>query len=179
MGDRFPDGQQWRLSPDAGDACPLLPDGPVFGFTYTDGSVEMRELDGHRLVYEDGRTRELTPEPYRLSVDAPRIAVLIDERTVSAGEITAMAFKGLANARFFGTLTAGLTTGNASTTLLDGSRLALAIAVDLDRDGVVYEAGLEPDEVVEIDPDTYLRDEDPVIQAALAYVRGNEEPSAP
>jgi C-terminal processing protease CtpA/Prc len=150
---------------------PLLPDGPVFGFQDVHGSIDMVDLRGQTLVHDADRERSLLPEPYATTIQSPGIAVLTDATTGSAAEITAMAFKGLPTARFFGDDSAGLTTGNVVLPLFDGSLLALAVAYEVDRTGTVYEAGMQPDEYVESFAQSYLLDEDPVILAAISWLQ--------
>jgi len=158
--------------PMLGTLAPLLPDGPVFGFQDVNGTQTMVSLEGQRMIQGDGQSYELVPNPYTLSIQSPPIAVLIDSSTASAAEVTALAFKGLPNARFFGWNSAGATTGNIAFSLFDGSLLALATAVEIDRTRKVYRegVGIPVDDYVSLTPETYLLDEDPVIQAALSWL---------
>lgn len=158
--------------PMLGTLAPLLPDGPVFGFQDVNGAQTMLSLKGQRLVMNDGQSYALVPDPYTLSTQSPPIAILIDPSTVSAAEITALAFKGLPNARFFGWNSAGATTGNIAFSLFDGSLLALATSVEIDRTRKVYREGIgiSVDDYVSLTPEAYLLDEDPVIQSALSWL---------
>lgn len=74
------------------------------------------------------------------------IVVLTGPRTSSAGEILALAFRGMNNVRFMGEATAGLTTGNAPYTMMDGSMLILSVCREADRKGVIAEGKLQPDD---------------------------------
>jgi len=77
-------------------------------------------------------------EPYYLLNPLPKIAVLSNRRIASSGEITLIAFKKVNNVRIFGTGTCGLSTGNASFTLSDGSYLNLTTVIITDREQVKY-----------------------------------------
>lgn len=75
-----------------------------------------------------------------------RVAVLLDDRTASAGEAVAVAFHGRAGARSFGSATAGQSSANAAFPLPDGSRLALTVALNLDRHGELLSPRVQPDQ---------------------------------
>lgn len=77
------------------------------------------------------------------------VAVLIDRRTVSAGEDTAIAFKGRDKTRFFGENSGGYVTGNATHPLPSGAMLAISSVFLGDRNRVRYDDMVRPDEVTE------------------------------
>ena len=79
-------------------------------------------------------------------MEKKNIVILTGPRTSSAGEILALAFRGMNNVRFMGEETAGLTTGNAPYTMLDGSMLILSVCREADRKGVIVEGKLQPDD---------------------------------
>jgi C-terminal processing protease CtpA/Prc len=149
---------------------PLLPDGVLFGFKDRHAVVELTTLHDQTLQLGEGQVLDLLPDSYTLQSSSAKIAILIDPTTSSAGELTAIMFKGLPNARFFGDDSNGLTTANLSLNLFDGSSLVLARSFEVDREGTVYEAGLQPDEYIAKNEQTYLLDEDPVIQAAVSWI---------
>jgi C-terminal processing protease CtpA/Prc len=74
------------------------------------------------------------------------VAVLIDRQTASAGEFTAMAFKGRPNTRTFGENSAGFLTINAPAALPDGARLIISSGWATDRLGRSYREVIAPDE---------------------------------
>ncbi|MBO9633593.1 MAG: hypothetical protein J7578_10795 [Chitinophagaceae bacterium] len=76
------------------------------------------------------------------------IVVLTGTNTSSAGEILALAFRGMNNVRFMGEPTAGLTTGNATYTMIDGSVLVLSVCREADRKGNLLEGKLQPDDKI-------------------------------
>jgi hypothetical protein len=99
------------------------------------------------------------------------VALLIGERTASAGESIAVAFRGRAHTRIFGQPTAGLSTVNQGFALSDGSMAMLTVAVLADRNGNVYGSRIEPDE--RVGPAGYfdLRLEDqPVVKRAAEWL---------
>lgn len=75
------------------------------------------------------------------------VAVLIDEGTASSGEATALAFKGLGDARFFGRASAGYASANIAFEMPDGALVMITTAEDRDRTGMVYgDSPVTPDE---------------------------------
>lgn len=78
-----------------------------------------------------------------------RVAVLFGPKTASSGEAVVIAFSGRPNSRSFGLATAGLSTANVSLGLPDGGALVLTTAIDIDRTGKAFPAGVVPDVVVE------------------------------
>ncbi|KAA9001378.1 hypothetical protein FJU30_09190 [Affinibrenneria salicis] len=106
------------------------------------------------------------------ALDHARVAVLVDERTASSGEAVAVAFHGRAGVRLFGRPTAGLSTGNASFPLCDGSLLLLTTSRFVDRKGTVFGKQIVPDLLVEAAADnagsTVARDAD--IDAAQTWL---------
>ena len=109
--------------------------------------------------------------PYRLRTPPGQIAVLIDGRTGSSGEFTALSFIGLPNVRSFGTHSAGYTTGNADYKLPDGAILFIAESVGEDRAGKKYPHGIAPDEEIKTPVKTPPTDTtDPTLDAAKAWL---------
>ncbi len=89
------------------------------------------------------------PAPYADAVaklDDARVAVLVDNRTVSSGEFTAMAFEGRPHTRLFGEPTGGYVTTNAPYSLPDGARLLVSEGWATDRIGRPYRTAIVPDE---------------------------------
>jgi len=77
------------------------------------------------------------------------IAVLTDGQAGSSGEIAAISFVGNARTKSFGQPTMGLTTGNGSFGLPDGSQMFIASTHMVDRNGKVYSRPVVPDVLVE------------------------------
>lgn len=103
--------------------------------------------------------------PYQLMNQRPKIAILIGTKTASSGEALALALSHQ-NSKSFGTITAGLTTGNYSHTLKDGAVLWLTESYFADRKGTAYGKEIIPD--VPIDP---LPNQDAALQSALEWLR--------
>ena len=70
-------------------------------------------------------------------IDCP-VAILTDEATASSGEAVLLCFRGLDNARVFGSPTAGYASANESIIFYDGSILALTVSCDIARTGEVF-----------------------------------------
>jgi carboxyl-terminal processing protease len=144
-----------------GNMWPMLTSlAPLLG-TGTPGSFRGR----------DGQLRPwvVTGDDTGLSlVDAP-VAVLLGERTNSAGEAVAVAFHGRPRTRMFGQKTAGRSTSNANYPLPDGSQLLLTTAVTVSRNGTAFGGAIEPDEAV---PPAEARGRDPALDAAIVWLDG-------
>ena len=66
------------------------------------------------------------------------VAILTDEATASSGEAVLLSFRGLDNARVFGSPTAGYAAANQSIIFYNGSILALTVSCDIARTGEVF-----------------------------------------
>jgi hypothetical protein len=113
-----------------------------------------KDATGHTTdwFYRDGQAGEEDMPYVRVShpeflfdPDETPVAVLIGPQTASAGEATAISFRGRPNTRFFGKPSSGLTTGNEVFPLGDGALIVLTVAVELDRTGQEYGGKIAPD----------------------------------
>lgn len=91
------------------------------------------------------RTVAEVATPYRLAIPAPRVAVLTDIGVASSGEAIAIAFRGRANTRSFGTQTCGLSTAIQQFPLTCGGRVGVVTAVMADRTKKRYGGPVLPD----------------------------------
>ena len=96
------------------------------------------------------------------------IAVLTSARTGSSGEIATISFIGNARTKSFGQPTWGLTTGNGSFDLPDGSQMFIASTHMVDRNGKIYTGPVVPDMVIKTDPDDK---NDVVLDAAIKWLK--------
>jgi len=92
---------------------------------------------------------DLSSQTFELKNPDLPIAILIGPYTVSAGEMLALAFKGMPNAVTFGHETNGLTTSLSHFYLSDGSLIFITDSVFVDPTGQVYGGPVQPDIVVE------------------------------
>lgn len=100
------------------------------------------------------------------------IAVLINGVSASMSEILAAALQENGAAKVIGTRTAGAVAAGVPIPLADGSGLLVTVQVITSPSGrVLNEVGLEPDEVVELDPEQFRVGKDNQLEAALGYVR--------
>lgn len=126
--------------------APLLGEGTAGSFVDPTGHRTPWTLHGG--VWTAGTSTYPTQRNPLPTIDdgkAP-VAVLTDERTASAGEAVAVAFRGRPNTRSFGQPTAGVPTGNATYHLPDGAALAIMEALDADRTGTSYNGPIPPDQ---------------------------------
>jgi len=125
-------------------------------WNYKDGRYFFDDLTGWKLTH-----------PVKLKSQLP-IAVLTSAQTGSSGEITTISFIGNARTRSFGQPTWGLTTGNGSFDLPDGSQMFIASTHMVDRNGKIYEGPIVPDVVIEADKN---KNQDTVLDAAISWLR--------
>ncbi len=125
----------------------------IGAFRSADGLQWWRQGDGE--VRQDGtqglRSRQAV---YHLRAGSAPVAVLMGARTASSGEAVALAFRGQASSRSFGQPSAGFSTGNRPTKLVDGTTLLLTHNVMADRNGQGDGASLQPDQATASGPDT-------------------------
>lgn len=102
-----------------------------------------------------------------------RLAILIDEMSASTAEILAAGLQDLERARLFGRHTAGAALPSHIRDLPNGDRLQHAVANFLRTDGRSLENhGVEPDQVVIPTREQLSAGEDPVLEAAKAWILG-------
>lgn len=158
---------------------PILGDGTYLGWQRADGrQTWLTYVDGR--VSDDGQEiADYADQPgATLQRANPPVAVLTGPLTASAGEVATLAFVGRSEARLFGETTGGFTTGVEGYQLFDGTKLALATTAMTDRRGDTHLSGIEPDESVAIDWETYGTNDDPVLQAAIAWLEQQAVPGA-
>jgi beta-lactamase class D len=116
--------------------------------------------------YWDSEFRWELPQPVHLHKTRP-IAVLTSNQTGSSGEAVALSFVGNADTRSFGQPTWGLTTGNGSFALSDGSQVFLASTHMCDRNGRAYDGPIIPDVLCAEKPETHWDD---VLDTAQTWI---------
>jgi C-terminal processing protease CtpA/Prc len=105
-------------------------------------------------------------KPVTLKSKLP-IAVMISNKVGSSGEIVVISFIGNAKTKSFGQPTMGLTTGNGSFGLVDGSQIFIASTIMADRNDKQYTGSIKPD--VQID-NMLVDKKDLVINAAIDWI---------
>jgi C-terminal processing protease CtpA/Prc len=158
-------GNCWPMLTGVG---PLLGDGVCGYFVSGDARVPIVYHDGSAIQGRHIRCRVST-RGYRTVRAQKSIVVLTGHRTVSAGEIVALAFKGRAQTLLIGEPTAGLTTANATYSLSDRSMLVLTICQEADGSGHVCDGSIVPDKLVSASP---AAGDDPAKEAAVSWLRG-------
>ena len=121
-------GNMWPMIAGVG---PLLGEGPLGYFIGPTGASTLWEYRNGASISGFAVTRVTTP--YRVRREQPRVAVLSDNGIASSGEATLIAFRLRPNTRSFGEATCGLSTANATYTLIDGGTLTLTTSVMADR----------------------------------------------
>lgn len=85
------------------------------------------------------------------------IAVLIDNRTASSGEATAISLQARPVTRFFGTPSCGVSTGNVARTMRNGDLFVITQSIMADRNGRAFGDQIVPDEVISVEADLFAR----------------------
>jgi carboxyl-terminal processing protease len=115
----------------------------------------------------------VSPANMPSKTDVPT-AVLIGPDSFWSGEAIALAVRARANTRTFGESTSGSTAMWNNFKLSDGALLWLKIAtmVDPNPDAAAPNGKpINPDQVVQINPTLYDNPEDPVLKAALEWLK--------
>jgi C-terminal processing protease CtpA/Prc len=146
---------------------PLLGDG-VYGYFVASGErIPIAYHDGLACQGRHVICRVSEDHGYHTHAAHNSIVVLTGSRTVSAGEIVALAFKGREQTCLIGQPTAGLTTANATYSLSDRSMLVLTVCQEADFNGHICDGRIQPDHVVPAGDE----DADPARSAALAWLK--------
>jgi carboxyl-terminal processing protease len=158
-----------------GNMAPMIAGlGPLFS-TEKLGALVNVEGKHNAWYYKNGRyswdddAGWAVPDPAILSTRLP-VAVLTSSQTGSSGEAVVLSFKANERTKSFGQPTWGLTTGNGSFELKDGSQIFLASTIMADRNGKLYHGSIQPDVVVEEDK---TAKEDLVMRKAVEWIRTN------
>ncbi|MDL2345515.1 S41 family peptidase [Deinococcus sp. MIMF12] len=159
-------GNMWPMLAGIG---PLAGEGELGAFVGAEERWAWRYERGAALLGEKVMRRVGGPAPDTLPDHAP-VAVLTSPLTASSGEIVTLSFVGRSGTRLFGEATRGLTTSNSLYELPDGAALLLTTARDADRTGRVYSGPIQPDVVILTEWDEFQTPQDPVLNAALAWL---------
>lgn len=123
---------------------PLLGDGPFGAFVDPAGNVTRWQRFNHRVTAGPMQASGEAPSFGLAHASAP-LAVLIDGRTWSSGEMTAIALIGRRGVRVFGDPSGAYSTANGTFKLSDGALLILTTAFVADRTGKDYRGAIMPD----------------------------------
>jgi carboxyl-terminal processing protease len=162
-------GNMWPMLAGIG---PILGEGEVGSFVSGTNTVKWSYRDGKAMIGNNVLSQAATP--YRVKQENPPVAILIDEMTASSAEAVVIAFKGRAKTHFFGMPTRGVPTANQPFKLTDGAILNLTTAIEADRTGKSYDSKIPPDTEIKTNWSLYGTDDDPVIQAALKWLKSQK-----
>ncbi len=100
------------------------------------------------------------------------LALLVDGSSASTSEIFAGGMQDNERARIFGSITAGAALPSQVTKLPNGDRFQFAFANFVSANGVQLEGtGVVPDEIIPIERATLLESKDPVLEAAIEWLK--------
>jgi carboxyl-terminal processing protease len=156
---------------------PILGEGDVGGFVYSDDTHESWSYrDGKVFWAEAERDESLVQSGiYKPKRSMLPVALLTGPATIAAGELVIVAFEGREKTRTFGEPTRGLPTLSMHTPLSDGAQIFVSGAFGTDRNGNVYNGPIPPDEHVNIDWSQFGSDQDPVMIAAMDWLKTQPE----
>ncbi|WP_262709582.1 S41 family peptidase [Pontimicrobium aquaticum] len=128
---------------------PFLKDG-VLGYTIKNDKENIWKKENGLIYYKGinktkkylGKDKSLD---YNLKNKNLKIAVLVNERTSSSGEATAIALMNNQNIKFFGTKSRGLTTNNTSIKMKNGDFLVLTTGIWKNFKREEFKTGIIPD----------------------------------
>jgi carboxyl-terminal processing protease len=143
------------------------------GFLATGVAGWFTEKPNQKLGHMDMRTGTINfpvfprPEPFK----GP-LAILVDGNSASTSEVFAAGMKDMKRARIFGTRTAGAALPSVFAKLPNGDGFQYAIANYTSEGGQVLEGiGVKPDEEVKLTRHQLLEGQDPVLDAAVSWIR--------
>ncbi|MFN0202092.1 MAG: S41 family peptidase [Bacteroidia bacterium] len=127
-----------------------------------------------KVGLDNGTLLKLPHKSYVLKHQNLPIAVLTGDKTASSGEVVTVAFRAVQNVRSFGSPTHGLSTGNSSFDMKDGSRIFLTTSIYADRTGKLYGGKILPDVTIpnanEIKANDFRNDE--TLKQAKTWILG-------
>jgi C-terminal processing protease CtpA/Prc len=125
----------------------------IGAFRSADGLLWWRQREGE-VVQGNASMLRSRQGAYRLLAGTAPVAVVMGAGTASSGEAVALAFRGQRGSRSFGQPSAGFSTGNRPTTLVDGTTLLLTHNVMTDRNGQGDGGRMQPDQATASGPAT-------------------------
>ncbi|MBC7864567.1 MAG: S41 family peptidase [Bacteroidia bacterium] len=134
-------GNSWAMIAGIG---PLLGNG-IFGYSVSANGTRTARIYRDGIAGWDNRVMVKKKDPFYIKNKDLPIAVIYGSETGSAGEVVAIAFRGIKNASSFGMKTFGVTTRVDNIRLSDGAFLNLACGVDADRNNVSFGGKISPD----------------------------------
>jgi C-terminal processing protease CtpA/Prc len=160
-------GSLWPMLAGVG---PIVGEGEIMGFVAPGEKLIAFYRAGRAWIEGQERFSAQVDEPYSLKRPSPPVAVLTSQLTTSAGELTALAFRGRPHTRSFGEPTAGVPTANDDKALSDEATIYLTAYLGADRTGQIYSSPLLPDEPVSLDWPRFGADDDPVLETAIHWL---------
>jgi len=134
--------------------------------------VDKPDLKLGTMITRDSRLKfVLNPQSPRF---IGKVAVLVDEGSASTSEIFAAGLQDIGRARVFGQTTPGLALPSIVTKLPSGDAFQHATADYIREKGQRLEGlGVIPDETVLLDRNSLAEGRDPVIEAAIVWIRSS------
>jgi len=152
-------GNMWPMLAGIG---PILGEGVAGYFINPDGFEASWGLQDGASVSNGIYVVTQLNDSYKLLVQNPKVAVLLNSAVASSGEVIAISFIGRENTKSFGSATSGLSTSNSGFMLSDNANLILTTAYLADRNKKKYGVPINPD---------VTSSKETIINDALAWIR--------
>jgi carboxyl-terminal processing protease len=133
-------------------------------YIYENGFAKHLDKNGNKTTYSKVSESTFQGDRYQ------PLAILIDRGTASSGEGLAIILKGRKNTRSFGEMTYGASTATKGFQLSDNLNMVLAVSSFQDRNGNVYQNGVEPNTMIPIGTNQLDPNNDPIIEAAINWI---------
>lgn len=108
-------------------------------------SIPWLKKDGTIFLGEYNQSKLYIEEKIFFKIQPKKIFVLINHKTMSAGEAAAISLKSLPNVKFIGNKTGGYATNNAVVDLKNSDKLVLTVNYMGDYQKNIYPQGINPD----------------------------------
>lgn len=153
---------------------PLIGEGVCCYFIDADNNKYPLQYKQGSSYLNDTAQTTVSVTPYTVR-NTTSIAVLIGPNTASSGEIVAISFIGKPGCRLFGQPSYGASTGNTAFILSDSACIWLTSGIDADRNLKLYGRQIIPDCTISYTDQPSYDEKDPVIQAAIKWLRNKKD----
>ncbi len=152
---------------------PVIGKGIVGYFHRSPGDSTAWVLGEYELLFDENSILNIESLDTCSTSPDLKVAVLINEFTISSGEALAVALRGIPNSVFIGKPSQGATTANQTFPLSDKAMLFLTGAIYADRTGKVYGGSIIPDLEVDCKECSTEEFDEAAISAAIKWFRGD------
>lgn len=150
---------------------PFLGDQDIGHLQGQDGNSHAWHCHDNQIYFGEEQVAVLPENRPELNYSDHPVALLTSSITHGAAEMALIAFCGREKTRRFGEATSGTPLYYEHFSLVDGASLNVATHVPVDRTGEQYISHIQPDEAIPINWQEFNTQSDPVLQAALSWLK--------